>query len=72
MAPQIHALYEDPSLSYDMYKSDIFALGVILFSLVLGKIPFGQGNVRNQVYKLIGQGKVDEFWNYHRKQLLKK
>lgn len=39
MAPEIHSNLDSPQL-YDARKSDIFALGVLLFALVLGKLPF--------------------------------
>ena len=40
MAPEIHRILENPEAEYDATKSDIFALGVILFALVFGKLPF--------------------------------
>ena len=40
MAPEIHQILEDRPQSYDARKSDIFALGVLLFALVLGRLPF--------------------------------
>jgi len=40
MAPEIHECLKNPNNSYEARKSDCFALGVILFSLVLGKLPF--------------------------------
>ena len=40
MAPEIQSLVQEPSKPYDPFKADIFALGIILFSLVLGKLPF--------------------------------
>lgn len=40
MAPEIHFLMKDSQWQYDMYKADIFSLGVILFTLVLGRLPF--------------------------------
>lgn len=43
MAPEIHQIAINNQSSealYDMYKCDIFALGVILFTLVMGRLPF--------------------------------
>ena len=40
MAPEIHECLQNPDYNYEARKSDCFALGVILFSLVLGKLPF--------------------------------
>jgi serine/threonine protein kinase len=40
MAPEISELLKNGEVEYDMYKTDIFALGVILFSLVTERLPF--------------------------------
>lgn len=40
MAPEIHKCHRNPTYSYDAPKADIFALGVILFALVFGHLPF--------------------------------
>jgi serine/threonine protein kinase len=40
MAPEIHNLLKNPNVNYDMYKTDIFSLGVILFTIVMGRLPF--------------------------------
>lgn len=40
MAPEIHACLGSDAQAYDARKSDIFALGVFLFCLVLGRFPF--------------------------------
>ena len=48
-----------------MYKSDIFALGVILFCLLKGKLPFETATPTNQHYKLLMTGKIEEFWRMH-------
>jgi serine/threonine protein kinase len=36
-----------------MYKTDIFALGVILFSLVTDRLPFEYATSQNWLYNLI-------------------
>jgi hypothetical protein len=40
MAPEIHHTLREQSYTYEPRKSDCFALGVILFCLVMGKLPF--------------------------------
>lgn len=40
MAPEIHATLKKPDSFYDCRKSDIFALGVVFFSALLGSLPF--------------------------------
>lgn len=40
MAPEIHAILQNPNRYYDARKSDIFALGVTLFAAVFGTLPF--------------------------------
>ena len=40
MAPEIHQVLKDPTTHYDARKSDIFALGVMLFAAVFGSLPF--------------------------------
>lgn len=39
MAPEIHNLLSN-QVPYDTYKADIFALGVVFFTLVMGRLPF--------------------------------
>ena len=34
-------------------KADIFSLGVIMFALVLGRLPFEYSTSDNKLYKLI-------------------
>lgn len=53
MAPEIFAARKDSSQEYDGKMVDIFALGVILFTLVFRKLPFGEANSENRLYKLL-------------------
>lgn len=40
MAPEIHEALQDHEKYYDARACDVFALGVILFAMVLGRLPF--------------------------------
>lgn len=40
MAPEIHQILDNPTQYYDARKSDIFALGVMLFAAIFGSLPF--------------------------------
>jgi serine/threonine protein kinase len=62
MAPEI---LDHASLckGYNPEQTDIFSLGVIFFSLFLGKPPFRQANPRKcELYKLLSEYKFDKFW----------
>jgi serine/threonine protein kinase len=65
MAPEIHHTLTDKDKYYDTDKSDIFALGVILFALLLGKLPFEFAVEENKLYQLIKEKKYDDFWKFH-------
>jgi serine/threonine protein kinase len=45
MAPEIHACYranlnQDQIEPYEADSADVFALGVVLFAMVMGTLPF--------------------------------
>lgn len=60
------ASYASPELlqkkPYDGVKSDIFSLGVSLFVLVTGKMPFKHALVDDPYYKEIAKGNPDKYW----------
>jgi serine/threonine protein kinase len=65
MAPEIHICAKDKSKPYDPFKTDIFALGVTIFAVMLGKLPFEYSDDKNQLYSMIMERKFDKFWSFH-------
>jgi serine/threonine protein kinase len=57
MAPEIHLCREDTTLRYDPKASDIFALGVVLFAIIMGKLPFEFATKEDRLYSLLAEGK---------------
>jgi serine/threonine protein kinase len=54
MAPEML----DPRNGYNPEQTDVFSLGVILFSMYLGKPPFRQANSKkDDLYKMICEQK---------------
>jgi serine/threonine protein kinase len=64
MAPEIHICRQNPT-PYNPLCSDIFALGVILFAVMLGRLPFELAVLENKVFNLLKEGKIAEFWAFH-------
>ena len=60
MAPELH--YND---SYKGQSVDIFAAGVILFMLAVGKEPFKEAKKNDPFYRAIATGRTDLFWKHH-------
>lgn len=52
-----------------MYKTDIFALGVIFFTLVMGRLPFEFATSDNPYYRCISEGRHEDFWRMHQQVL---
>lgn len=55
-----HKLFS--SNGYHGAQSDVFALGVILFSLLMGRPPFKIADINDPLYRLIFTHQIKEFW----------
>ena len=47
---------------YDGIKNDIFSLGIVLFSLIFGYLPFNNATFTDFRYKFIIKEQFDDFW----------
>lgn len=59
-SPEMHL-----NLKYSGFQADLFALGVTLFSMVVGTLPFGEAKLEDPLYNLIAYKNYEEFWKYH-------
>lgn len=61
------ASYASPELlqkkAYNGVKSDIFSLGVSLFVLVTGKMPFKHALLDDPYYKEVAQKNIEKYWS---------
>ena len=62
MAPEIRLMRP-----YQPQQADLFALGVILFSLRRGGLPFAEATFNDPHYCLIAKGSLKAFWLAHEK-----
>ena len=53
---------------YQPAMADIFALGVIIFSIYTGVMPFGKAMISDSYYELICLRKTDLFWRVHERR----
>jgi hypothetical protein len=60
MNQKSHKLFS--SNGYNGAQTDIFALGVVLFSLYMGRPPFKLADINDPFYRLIFTHQTDEFW----------
>ena len=58
-APEIHR-----QVPYNAKKADIFSLGVILFSIVVGRKPFDNATSSDYFYNLIKTNEVDAYFEF--------
>lgn len=62
MAPEIHACLSSPTNKYDAKAADIFALGVMLYAVVMGRLPFEHARLEDPHYKLLTTDDPAPFW----------
>lgn len=60
LSPEMHL-----DLKYDAYQADLFALGVTLFTMVSGIMPFQKAKLEDSYYKLIANRDFETFWKKH-------
>lgn len=53
--------------AYDPFQADLFALGIVLFVMVSGVLPFQSATENDELYSLIIEGNYEEFWQVHEK-----
>ena len=58
--PEMHA-----KLPYNAYQADLFALGVTLFTMISGNMPFVSAKKTDSIYSLIANEHFRDFWNFH-------
>ena len=51
--------------AYSPFTSDVFALGIMLFMLVVGYMPFGQAEPSDTFYRLVHLEDMTGFWELH-------
>lgn len=51
--------------AYDGFKADLFALGVTLFTMVNGGVPFEKADKKDEFYNYIIEGDNASFWEGH-------
>lgn len=62
MAPEIHAAKTDQDLRYDGKAADMFAFGVVIYAVMMGRLPFEFSTAEDRHYKLLINSQTDEFW----------
>ena len=45
------------------FKSDLFAVGVLFFTLAFGSYPFREARITDPQYFLLMQGNYEKFWS---------
>lgn len=60
LSPEMHL-----DLKYDGYQADLFALGITLFTMVSGILPFRSAKQEDSLYRFIAKQDFDSFWKKH-------
>lgn len=51
---------------YSPFSTDVFAIGIMIFTLVVGSMPFGKAERSDPFYGLIYVGDTQGFWSLHK------
>ena len=63
MAPEVLDQNACQKIGYNPEETDLFSLGVILFSIYMGKPPFRQADSRkDDLFKMLSEFKYTQFW----------
>lgn len=63
MSPELLNISLCESLGYNVEQTDLFAVGVILFSMLMGRPPFWKADpITDRQYKQIHEQRYREFW----------
>ena len=60
LAPEVYTQNE-----LDAHKVDTFALGIVLFMMITGTIPFSVATTSDEHYSCIARNNADLFWKLH-------
>ncbi|CDW84618.1 protein kinase domain containing protein [Stylonychia lemnae] len=64
MAPEILNLQICENIGYNAEQTDVFAMGVILFSLIMGRPPFWKADpMEDKHFKILNLQQYQYFWN---------
>ena len=66
VAPEIMKLNKNEGYSGQLV--DVFNAGIILFCMVLQKMPFGEASDKDVNYKWVVRDNAEQFWQSHVKQ----
>ena len=58
-------VYNAASRGYDGVKNELFSLGVVLFVITTGKLPFENPTFSDSCYRFIVKGDYNAFWKKH-------